>query len=235
MKRSPALRVLLFDIDGTLLLSGGAGSRSLERAIQRMTGRGGGMNDVLPDGKTDYLIIEEAFRVNFPDLPLGPKDVQAALEAYLEFLEEEVAASEGFRLMPGVPGVLEACQAREDLLLGLATGNLEAGAKIKLARAGLQKYFSFGGFGSDAIQRTDMVRAAIRRTWEAAGFEVPHEQIYVIGDTPHDILCAHEAGVRAIGVGAARFSCEELTHYHPDALLEDLSSPEAFLECVGVH
>jgi len=234
MKRSPALRVLLFDIDGTLLLSGGAGSRSLERAIQRITGRRGGMNDVLPDGKTDYLIIEEAFRVNFPDLPLGPKDIQAALEAYLEFLEEEVVASEGFRLMPGVPAVLDACRAREDLLLGLATGNLEAGAKIKLAQAGLESYFSFGGFGSDAIQRTDMVKVAMHRASDKAGFEIAPEQIYVIGDTPHDILCAHEAGVRAIGVGAARFSCEELAHYEPDGLLEDLSSPDALFELIGL-
>ena len=213
MNPAPAVRALLFDIDGTLLLSGGAGNRSLDRAIKKVTGRDGGMNDVLPDGKTDYLIIEEAFRVNFPDLPLGPKEIEATLEAYLESLEEEVAASRGFRLMPGVPAVLDACRARGDLLLGLATGNLEEGARIKMERAGLWEYFSFGGYGSDAIQRTDMVRAAIRRTWEAAGFEVPPERIFVIGDTPHDILCAHEAGVRGIGVGAARFSCKELAHY----------------------
>jgi len=234
MTNVPNLRVLLFDIDGTLLLSGGAGGRSLERAIKKITGRDGGMNDVLPDGKTDYLIIEEAFRVNFPALGLGPKEIEATLELYLDFLEDEVADSKGFRLMPGVPEILDACRDEDRILLGLATGNLEEGAEIKMERAGLWHYFSFGGFGSDAIQRTDMVRVAVRRANETVGAAVPAEQIFVIGDTPHDILCAHEAGVRAIGVGASRFSCEELAHHKPDFLLEDLTSPKALFKCLGM-
>jgi len=231
MQKRSRLRVLLFDIDGTLLLSGGAGNRSLDRAMKKLTGREGGMNDVLPDGKTDYLIIEEAFRVNFADLGLGPEAVRKTLEYYLEILEEEVRSSKGFRLMPGVPAVLNACRDAGHLL-GLATGNLEKGARIKLDRAGLSEYFDFGGYGSDAITRTDMVHAAVRKARAAAGFDVRGEHIYAIGDTPYDIICPHEAGIRAIGVGASRFSCEELAEYHPEFLLDDLTDPEALLKCL---
>ncbi len=225
-------RILLFDIDGTLLLSGGAGNRSLERAMMTVTGRPGGMTDVLPDGKTDYSIIEEAFRVNFRDMALGEEDIERTLEIYLESLEEEVHKSEKFRLMPGVPAILDACLDAGHRL-GLATGNLEEGARIKLERAGLWHYFKFGGYGSDAADRTEMTRAAVRKARAAVGEDVPSERIYVIGDTPHDILCAHEAGVRAVGVGAARFTCGELAHHHPELLLEDLSRAEEFLRGIG--
>jgi len=172
-------RYLLFDIDGTLLLTGGAGYRSLERALRRKTGRDGGMNDVLPDGKTDYLIIDEAFRVNFPDLKYENADIEETLEYYLEYLVEEVAQSEKFRLMPGIPHLLDVC-AQAGHVLGLATGNLERGSQVKLTRAGLWEFFPFGGFGSDGITRTDMVRAGVRKVREDAGQEdeVPGPQHY---------------------------------------------------------
>ena len=226
--------ILLFDIDGTLLLTGGAGNRSLNHAIETVTGLAEGMNDVIPDGKTDYLIIEEAFRLNFPDKVLSPEHVEKVLQAYEQVMENELERSERFRLMPGVPDILEACLKRKELVLGLATGNLENTSWMKLHRGKLQEYFSFGGFGSDARDRTDMVRKAIRRACEYTGQELRLENIYVIGDTPHDILCAHEAGIRAIGVGAARFNCDELAHYHPEGLLPDLKSPDALFRLLGL-
>ena len=222
----------MFDIDGTLLLSGGAGCRALEQAIEGITGKSGGMNDVLPDGKTDYLIVEEAFRVNFPEMNLGWREIEDTLCKYLTLLPKEISASKGFRLMPGVPDLLDACRERPQTLLGIATGNLEKGAEIKLRHAGLWEYFSFGGYGSDAIERVDLVRVAVQRAQTIAGGSIPLQQIYVIGDTPYDILCAQGAGVRSIGVGAAHFSCRELATYHPDFLLENLSDISGFLECL---
>ena len=225
-------RVLLFDIDGTLLLSGGAGMRALDRAFEKITGSPNGMNDVIPDGKTDYLIVEEAFRMNFPDMKYGKEETEIILNYYLEFLEEELINSKNFRLMPGVPEILDSCRENDDILLGLATGNLEKGSELKLRHADLWDYFKFGGYGSDAIDRTDVVKAAIQKATAISKEPIELKQIFVIGDTPNDIICAHEAGVKAIGVGAARYSCRELLHHKPDFLLEDLTSPEDLFRCL---
>lgn len=224
--------LLLFDIDGTLLLSGGAGNRALNRSIEQITGQCEGMTDVIPDGKTDYLIIEEAFRLNCSHLGLGEKEIRAVLEIYPRIMAEEVAASEKFRLMPGVPDILDACQTRGDCLLGVATGNLEEGARIKLSRGNLLEYFLFGGYGSDAIDRTEIVRKAIERGCAHAGKEVPPDSIFVIGDTPHDIFCARKLGVRSIGVAAARFNEHELREAQPDWVLPDLTDPARFFACL---
>jgi phosphoglycolate phosphatase-like HAD superfamily hydrolase len=162
-------------------------------------------------------------------MALGEKDIERTpLRFTSKASRKKSTSSEKFRLMPGVPAILDAC-LEAGHRLGLATGTLEEGARIKLERARLWHYFEFGGYGSDAADRTEMTRAAVRKARAAVGEDVPSERIYVIGDTPHDILCAHEAGVRAVGVGAARFTCGELAHHHPELLLEDLSRAEEFL------
>ncbi len=221
--RSP--RVLLFDIDATLLKTGRAGVRALDRTFRLLYGVSEAMKGIRPDGKTDPLIIRELLEKNTPGLD-PEREIPRVSEAYLRFLGEEVETSPGFEVMPGVEALLRRLSKIPHFALGLATGNLEEGARIKLRRAGLDGFFSFGGFGSDSEDRTEVVRAAVRRAEDHLGGPVPAESVFVIGDTPRDILHAREAGVRVVAVATGGSDLEELARYGPDHLLEDLSGTD---------
>jgi phosphoglycolate phosphatase len=226
-------RMLLFDIDATLLKTGHAGLRALDRAFERLYGVPEATKGIRPEGKTDPSIIREMLQKSSPGLDADPEILRVA-DLYVVYLAEEVEASPGFHVMPGVPELLEALSRTPLVVLGLATGNLEQGAYIKLGRAGLGSYFPFGGFGSDSENRTEVVLAAIRRGKAHMRAEVPPDSIFVIGDTPRDILHAREAGVRTVAVATGGSGMEELGRYDPDYLFEDLSSTrrvvEAFLD-----
>lgn len=225
--RSP--KVLLFDIDATLLKTGHAGLRALDRSFQRLFGVPDATNGIRPEGKTDPQIIREMMEKSVPHLD-PDREIPAVVDLYVEYLEEEVEVSPGFQVMPGVPELLEDLSRMPHILLGLATGNLEKGARIKLRRAGLASYFSFGGFGSDSENRTEVVRAAIRRAEDRLERPVPLGSVYVIGDTPRDIVHAKEAGVRTVAVATGGSNTEELSRYDPDHLFPDFSEPRQVLE-----
>lgn len=217
--------VLLFDVDATLLLTGHAGTRAVNRAFQHLYGLAEAMEGVRPDGKTDPLIFREILEGKLGRL--SPEcEIPRIAAVYLEYLRDEVERSPGFRVLAGVRELLEALSRREGFLLGLATGNLEEGAWIKLKRAGLDRYFDFGGFGSDAEDRTEVIRTALRRAEHKLGRPVRPEFVFVIGDTPRDILHAREAGVRSVAVATGRTSLEELTSFRPDHLVPDLCDTE---------
>ncbi len=222
-------KVLLFDIDATLLKTGWAGLRALNRVFSRLYGVREATKGIRPAGKTDPLIIREMVGQCRPDLD-PDQEIPRVVEVYVEYLAEEVEASPGFQVMPGVPELLERLSRMPQLALGLATGNLEKGAYIKLRRAGLGSFFSFGGFGSDSENRTELVLAAIRRAKEHLKDEVALESVYVIGDTPRDILCGKEAGTRTVAVATGSSGVEELGRYDPDHLFEDLSSTNSVVE-----
>jgi phosphoglycolate phosphatase len=222
-------KVLLFDIDATLLKTGNAGLRALDRAFLGLYGVPSATGGIRPEGKTDPAIIREMLDRNTPDLDPG-REIPRVLDLYLAYLGEEVEASPGFRVMPGVPQLLEELSRIPRIALGLATGNLEKGARIKLRRAGLGSYFSFGGFGSDSENRTEVVRAAIDRARDRLKDEVPLRSVYVIGDTPRDILHGKEAGVRTVAVATGRSGLEELSQYDPDYLFEDFACTGRVLE-----
>jgi len=218
-------KVLLFDIDATLLLSGHAGTRALNRTFQRLYGIEDAMLDIRPDGKTDPLIIREVLDKGLPNVD-PESEIPRVARTYLEYLKGEVENSQGFHLMPGVKELLEKLSRIDSLALGLATGNFEEAAWIKLRRGGLDSYFCFGGFGSDAEDRTELIKIGIRRGEHFIGKQVPRECVYVIGDTPRDILHAREAQVKTVAVGTGRANLEELSNYGPDYLLPDLSSTD---------
>lgn len=216
------MRLVLFDIDGTLLLTGGAGSRALRRALYEVYGLTEGMEGIRPDGKTDPLIVREALRRNGQDAdsqgPLSP----AFFPSYVAHLREEIGASgDKFVVLPGVCDLLFKLQNESRFMLGLATGNIEEGARVKLEHAALTSFFSFGGYGSDAEDRTEVVRIAIRRGLERIGPARP-EAIFVVGDTPRDIVHAKEAGARTIAVASGVYTREELQHHQPDLLVDRL-------------
>ncbi len=223
------MKILLFDIDGTLILSGGAGDRSLTRAFKKLYGIDGAMKGIKPAGKTDPAIVREIFERKLGMTP-SEEQIQEILQWYVRFLVEEVASSAGYRVLPGVAELLERLSERDDFLLGLATGNIENGARIKLSRGDLWRFFKFGGFASDSEERSEIVRKAVKRGLEVS--EDAPELIAVIGDTPRDIKAAHDAGVFAIGVATGPYSTDELLKHGAELAFTDLSDSDAFMEGV---
>lgn len=209
-------KLLLFDLDGTLILSGGAGSRAMDRAFQELFGVEQAARHVIPDGKTDLQILREIYgKVVGPD---ADRHLPTLRDAYLMYLAEEVPRSPGYRVLPKVPEVLHALRDREDVVLGLATGNLEEGAKIKLSRTDLWPLFVGGGFGSDAEDRVQILWAAY---WKLKDYG-PFNEIWIIGDTPRDIWAARRAGYRVAVVPTGHYPLEELLRWEPDEAGEDL-------------
>ncbi len=224
-------RLLLFDVDGTLILSGGAGVRSVNRAFQWLFGVADGMSRCRPDGKTDPAIFREVARATL-ERDLSGAEMKAIKDAYIAALREEIRDSPGYRIMPGVPALLSLLAREERFLLALATGNLEAGARLKLEPADLNRYFGTGGFGSDDEDRPRLVRAAVHRAVAESTVKIPDEDVFVIGDTPHDITAARKAGVRCIAVATGSSPAGDLARHDPDAVLEDLSDAAAFLSAL---
>ncbi len=209
----------LFDIDGTLIGGDGSGRRAFERACQDRLGIPGALEHIRLDGMTDPLILDSVFRLHHDRAPT-PEEARAVFEVYVRHLADEVAAGL-YHVKPAVPETLDHLEAR-GAIIGLATGNLEAGARIKLTRGDLWRRFAFGGFGDDAPATTDgraeMVRAAIRRGVARAGRTFMRDEIWVIGDTPKDVAAAHAAGARAVAVATGWYSLDQLRSAGADAV-----------------
>jgi phosphoglycolate phosphatase-like HAD superfamily hydrolase len=204
------VKLLLFDIDQTLINSGGAGLRALDRACLQLFGIPNAMQNIHPHGKTDPAIAREIFRVRLNQTTPANGQIESILEAYLSFLKEEVRLSPNYRVLPGIISVLDESLSRKDIMLGLATGNVELGARIKLDRGELNPYFTFGGFGSDSEDRTELVRRAAGKAAVRSGAPISSSETYVIGDTPLDIDAGKRAGFKTIGVATGSYSIEEL-------------------------
>ena len=221
------VHLILFDVDGTLLLSGGAGARALNDAFLGLFGAPGAMARVHPHGKTDPVICQEMFRLH-----LGREGTEAEMgrlmERYLELLPACVAGSRNFHLMPGVPGVLDALAAREDVVLGLGTGNVEPGARIKLERGRLNGYFPFGGFGGDSAGRAALLEAGFRRGEARAGAGASVTR-WAVGDTWRDVQAGRACGARVIAVATGGDTLYDLAGAAPDHLLADLRRAEDLL------
>jgi phosphoglycolate phosphatase len=217
--------IYLFDVDGTLIWSGRAGVRGLDAAFLRVLGIERGMRGIVCDGKTDPAIVREALSARGL---AGEGNIRAILESYLECLPGMVSSAEGYEILPGVIETLEYLRGREGTLCGLATGNVEAGARAKLERGGLNKYFPVGGFGSDSEDRAEVVRIAVTRAREL--LQDARAGAVVIGDTPRDVQAAHAAGVPAVGVASGRFDPAALSAAGAGLVLTDLSRPEDWVE-----
>lgn len=230
MERTPEImeKVFLFDVDGTLINTGGAGSRALVRAFRARYRVEDALKGLILDGKTDPSIIREILQLNL-GVSHGPEEVQEIMESYLVFLEEEVRSSPNFRIMPGIEELLAELAVREDALVGLATGNIERGARIKLERAGIYPYFRLGGYGSESEERPELVKIAIRKAENHLGRSLAPEEVYIIGDTPLDILSGKAAQASTVAVATGRYSLDELRPHLPNYLLPNLADYPAFL------
>ena len=230
--------LVLFDVDGTLVNSGGAGRRALERAFLSVFGLedlSAPASRVRFDGKTDPTIIADiaaAAGVAGPEIERRYPTLQ---KAYLDALREELALPDARRrVLPGVRPLLELLSARPGVFLGLVTGNIEDGARAKLDAFGLNRYFPDGGFSSDHPERAEIARIAHERLSRRAGIRFPSDRVIVVGDTELDVACARANGFVAIAVESGWVSRERLVAAAPDALFPDLTEVPAVLAAMGL-
>jgi phosphoglycolate phosphatase len=214
--------IFLFDIDGTLLLSGGAGRQALEFATDRHLPVSNTMDVVLCAGRTDPLIVEDACvhaLGHAPDQALYDRIVTD----YLLELPATLAASEGYHLMPGVPEVIHELNRKEHTWLAVATGNLEAGARLKLAHGDLERLFPVGGFADGVRERSQILRNAVSALEADTGrTEAEMGPVVVVGDTVHDIRAARECGFLIAAIANTTTAHEALEELQPDLLMTDL-------------
>lgn len=227
------MKLVLFDIDGTILWSDGAGRRALHHALTEVFGTVGPA-DYWFDGKTDPQIVRELMaHEGFTAAEIDQR-LPATLSMYVGRLQQELAdPAHGADLLPGVRDLIDTLEARDDIVLGLLTGNVAPGARAKLARVGIDfDRFAVGAFGSDHAVRPELPAIAQRRCRERLDVEVPGHHVVVIGDTPADLTCGLSIGARAIGVATGRYSVDELRGYSPHAVFEDLSDTRRVIESI---
>jgi phosphoglycolate phosphatase-like HAD superfamily hydrolase len=212
---------ILMDIDGTLIVSGGSGARSWELAFDELYGIPADIGEFTDTGMTDPEVGRKTFEAV---LYRAPSDEEFAmlLERREQYLHRTVAESEGYHVLPGVEKLLPTL-LQEGYLLGIVTGNLEGSAHIKLHRAGLNRYFAFGGYGSDSPDRTEVTRVALRKAAFVYGAPLTAAQAIVVGDTPHDVEAAHAAGVECVGVASHQYDADQLREAGADFVIDSLA------------
>jgi phosphoglycolate phosphatase len=218
--------ILLFDIDGTLITTGGVGRRAIERAFAELYGESEACTRFRFDGLTDRLIARQGLTL----LGVEPTEtaIDGLLDAYVRLLEDEVARADGskYRVHDGIAAALETARER-GMGIGLGTGNVLAGARIKLARVGIFERFAFGGFGSDAEERAALIRRGAERGAEHLQAPLAECRVVVIGDTPKDVDAARAVGAESIGVATGGFSRRELEEHGATYAFDSLAAPGA--------
>ncbi|MCW2965485.1 MAG: haloacid dehalogenase [Actinomycetia bacterium] len=212
---------ILFDIDGTLITTGGAGAESWRLAFNELYGIPADIGQFTDAGMTDPDVGRKTFEAVLKREP-ERKEFARLLERRLNYLHTTVEESKDYRVMPGVEELLQKLLVG-GYLLGLVTGNVEAAAHIKLHRARLNRFFSFGGYGSDASDRGELTKIALKRASLVYGEEVAAAQALVVGDTPHDVEGAHAAGIACVGVGAYHFTADQLREAGADYAISSLA------------
>ena len=226
-------RLVLFDIDGTILWTDGAGRRAVFQALEEHFGKSG-PGEHRFDGKTDPQIVRELMR----HAGVSDQDIDArldeVLDRYLALLQDELeSVDHAQHVFPGVRELLDALEARDDVALGLLTGNIHPGANAKLSAVGIDPdRFIVGAFGSDHHERPELPEIARRRAERALGHPIAGQDLVVIGDTPADMQCGLGIGARAIGVATGRYSVESLKACDPAAVFQDLSDTQAVLRAI---
>ena len=223
-------RLLLFDIDGTLIHSGGAGVQALISAFRERFGITDDLRGIEIAGMTDSGIVASILKKY--NIPATTENVSAFLDSYVHFLSLELPRREG-KLLPGVLELLEELKSRPHLVLALLTGNVSRGAQLKLEHYGVWHLFEFGAFADDHQDRNQLGSFARARAREKHGREFSASQIDVIGDTPRDIACGKAIGARTIAVATGKWSREQLAEHQPDFLIDDLSNVNQIIDTLG--
>jgi len=220
------MHILLFDIDGTLLNTGGAGQSAMEKTLAAEFGMTRPIEGISTAGRTDRGITQDLFK--FYDIVMSDENWDRFHDRYTDNLKAALNGSPG-QILPGIPELLAALQARDDVTMGLLTGNFEHGARIKLEHYALDEFFEFGGYGDHHADRDDIARDVFRVLQSRHGDDIDTDRVWVIGDTPHDVQCGRAIGARVAAVGTGMFALETLAESQPDHLFEDFSEYERLL------
>ena len=224
-------KLLLFDIDGTLLTMTSANRRILAEALQRVYGTEGSTATHNFAGKMDRNIIYEVLRhADLTDEAISAR-FDEAKAAYIEQMQQATVPAD-VQILPGVCALLEALAQRDDVLLGLLTGNFEGSGRHKLALAGINHYFSFGAFADDAEHRTELPPIALAKAYQQTGITFTNQNIVIVGDTEHDIACARVVQATAVAVATGTYSAEALQQHNPHVLFHDFSETESVLHTI---
>ncbi len=229
-----ARRLVLFDIDGTLLHSGGAGRRAIRAALRDWLPDDAVFGRVRFDGKTDPQIVAELLAAAGDPEPAEPGRIAAVCVRYVEALEAELAGGTvRATVHPGVVELLARLEADAGVVLGLLTGNIAEGAALKLRAAGLDPdRFRLGAYGSDSAHRPDLPAVATRRAEPHFGREPRGAEVVIVGDTPADVTCGRGIGARAIGVGTGSYAAAELVDAGAHAAFATLEEVDAVLDSI---
>jgi phosphoglycolate phosphatase len=233
-------KLVLFDIDGTLVLTGGAGIRAMNRACEELVGHPHALEGIPVAGRTDRIILSDV--VTSAGRAMDDGLLDRLRDRYIEYLRAEIerpgrlqsfeslGSRSGIKaVMPGIRELLEILNRRADVLLGLLTGNFQQGARIKLEHFDLWRYFQCGAFGDDSADRNDLVPFAVERARRCGVDDVDPSRIFVVGDTPHDIACARAVGAVPIGVATGGFTSDQLRESGADIVYETLADHAPFL------
>ena len=216
-------RLFLFDIDGTLITSGGAGEAALKDAMRSRFDVEEDLDGIILAGATDARIARELLEKH--SIAVSAENVAALLDTYLGHLNERIGRHDG-KLLPGIVPLLKVLSERSDAVLALLTGNVIRGAEIKLTHYGVWDFFEFGAFADDHHDRNELGKFARARALERHGEEFPPSRIYVIGDTPKDIECGRAIGACTVAIATGHYSSDQLRDHAPDFLFEDLSDTD---------
>lgn len=230
-QRSVHMKLMLFDIDGTLVRANGRTREAVEKALSNLVGRQLDTEPVRFSGKTDLQIMSEIFDVN--NVTADTTLVRQALDVYVNVAHPSMQPSD-VNVLPGVRPLLQHLAERADVRLALVTGNVEAMAYRKLEVVNLDGFFNVGAFGCDHADRNRLPGLAVDRVFETTGVRFDASAVTVIGDTKRDIECSRAAGARAVAVCTGHFSRDELHPHAPDALLDDLASMPKTLSALGL-
>jgi phosphoglycolate phosphatase-like HAD superfamily hydrolase len=227
-------KLVLFDIDGTILLTAGAGRRAIVAALSAEVGRSEAFDRIRFDGKTDPQIVAEMLEAVGADEPREAERVARLCRAYVTHLETELERpTTRTTLMPGVAALLDRLEARDDVVLGLLTGNVERGAALKLRSGGIDpSRFRVGAYGSDAAHRPHLPEIAAQRAEPYFGRVPTGNEVVIIGDTPADIHCGQGIAARAVAVATGAYSVSDLAACGPHAVFTDLSATDRVVDAI---
>lgn len=224
------MRLLLFDIDGTILVARGAGRRALAAALKDVYGTAGDIDGYDLRGQTDPRIVFDVMEGAGLERAAVRERLDECFEAYARGLADEIGDGGNVVTLPGISDLVRRLHGDADVLLGLLTGNIEAGARIKLGPTGLLPYFRLGAYGSDHLDRRQLPSLAARRAHALVGVPFAPDEVVVIGDTPRDIECARHFGAVAVAVATGQYTREALEAERPDLLFSNFGDVDAALE-----